>query len=296
MRALRVHRLRIGSYRAIQQPIDLDFCAPSGEPGDVVVLAGPNGSGKTSILEAIAFAVGRPDLVPRALPTGAVVEAWVTFDGKTEPVAFRPENFTLVDEERPIEFFSSWRSPALVGAIKPLAGPGGRPTDTEHNRLWRLKQRINDERARVAFQNGAGRESRADEWLELINRAWEMLHGDGTRIEAQLADPNADDVRADLYLVRDDQRLCAVDELSSGEIELLTLAGAVVLNKLNDGLVLIDEPELHLHPEWQAAILPALRILAPRSQFIVATHSDTIWDRAVGHVQISLMPRRSSAP
>jgi predicted ATPase len=118
------------------------------------------------------------------------------------------------------------------------------------------------------------------------------LHHADTRIDAQLVDPDAEDVRADLYLVRGDQRICTVDQLSSGEVELSTIAGAVVLDELVDGLVLIDEPELHLHHEWQAGILPALRELVPKAQFIVATHSDTVWDRSPGYARFSLMPRR----
>jgi len=39
------------------------------------------------------------------------------------------------------------------------------------------------------------------------------------------------------------------------------------------GLVLIDEIELHLHPEWQAKIARVLTSVFPRMQFIVTTHS-----------------------
>ena len=39
------------------------------------------------------------------------------------------------------------------------------------------------------------------------------------------------------------------------------------------GIVVIDEPELHLHPELQERILPGLTALFPNAQFIIATHS-----------------------
>jgi ABC-type cobalamin/Fe3+-siderophores transport system ATPase subunit len=38
-------------------------------------------------------------------------------------------------------------------------------------------------------------------------------------------------------------------------------------------VVLIDEPEAHLHPKWQRFVLPALQRLLPNSQIIAATHS-----------------------
>lgn len=43
-----------------------------------------------------------------------------------------------------------------------------------------------------------------------------------------------------------------------------------------DGIVLIDELELHLHPEWQAKIAKILTKTFPLAQFITATHSPHI--------------------
>ncbi len=40
-----------------------------------------------------------------------------------------------------------------------------------------------------------------------------------------------------------------------------------------EGLVLIDELDLFLHPVWQAQLIPALKHIFPRIQFIVTTHS-----------------------
>ncbi|MCA1179740.1 MULTISPECIES: AAA family ATPase [unclassified Pantoea] len=40
-----------------------------------------------------------------------------------------------------------------------------------------------------------------------------------------------------------------------------------------DGIVLIDEVEMHLHPEWQGKITEVLTTLFPQAQFIVTTHS-----------------------
>jgi predicted ATP-dependent endonuclease of OLD family len=39
------------------------------------------------------------------------------------------------------------------------------------------------------------------------------------------------------------------------------------------GVVLIDEIDLHLHPEWQRTVLPTLGAALPNVQFIVTTHS-----------------------
>lgn len=43
-----------------------------------------------------------------------------------------------------------------------------------------------------------------------------------------------------------------------------------------EGLVLIDEIDLYLHPTWQARLIPALRKTFPRLQFVATTHSPVV--------------------
>ena len=43
-----------------------------------------------------------------------------------------------------------------------------------------------------------------------------------------------------------------------------------------DGVVLIDEVDLHLHPAWQHRILSDLQEIFPKVQFIVTTHAPTV--------------------
>lgn len=43
-----------------------------------------------------------------------------------------------------------------------------------------------------------------------------------------------------------------------------------------DGVILIDEIDLHLHPTWQARLINTLKKLFPKAQFIVTTHSPSI--------------------
>jgi len=43
--------------------------------------------------------------------------------------------------------------------------------------------------------------------------------------------------------------------------------------RLTEGVVLIDEIELHLHPAWQRRVIGDLRRAFPRIQFVATTHS-----------------------
>lgn len=65
------------------------------------------------------------------------------------------------------------------------------------------------------------------------------------------------------------------EKFSSGEKEIVHFLLAMFALNVQDGLIVIDEPELHLHPRWQRIFLNLFRDVADdrRNQFIVATHS-----------------------
>ncbi|SEH06529.1 AAA family ATPase [Candidatus Venteria ishoeyi] len=46
--------------------------------------------------------------------------------------------------------------------------------------------------------------------------------------------------------------------------------------KTSPGVVLIDEVDMHLHPQWQQTVIAALRQAFPEIQFIVTTHSPQV--------------------
>ncbi len=78
-----------------------------------------------------------------------------------------------------------------------------------------------------------------------------------------------------------------INQLSDGEKNLLAMVGdiarrlAIANPSLEDplkgeGIILIDEIELHLHPQRQREIIPALTSTFPHCQFIVTTHSPQV--------------------
>ena len=78
-----------------------------------------------------------------------------------------------------------------------------------------------------------------------------------------------------------------VRQLSDGEKCLLALVGdlakrlAIANPSLKDPLqgravVLIDEFDLHLHPQWQHQVIPGLLKTFPECQFVLTTHSPQV--------------------
>ena len=78
-----------------------------------------------------------------------------------------------------------------------------------------------------------------------------------------------------------------VSQLSQGEKSLMALVGdiarrlAMMNPKLNNplhgkGIILIDEIDMHLHPQWQRSIIQRLQTTFPNCQFILTTHSPLV--------------------
>jgi len=69
-----------------------------------------------------------------------------------------------------------------------------------------------------------------------------------------------------------------IDELSTGEKTLLSKILYIYFKDYKDKVILIDEPELSLHPSWQNKILSVYERLAKQNncQIIIATHSSHI--------------------
>ena len=91
----------------------------------------------------------------------------------------------------------------------------------------------------------------------------------------------------------EDGRAAPWSELSDGYHVFTALVAdiarrAVMLNEFDgaeapakvEGVVLIDEIDLHLHPRWQREALPRLRDVFPKLQLIVTTHSPQVLSSA----------------
>ena len=65
-----------------------------------------------------------------------------------------------------------------------------------------------------------------------------------------------------------------LDSLSSGEKHVLMLLVDTLLAEENS--MIIDEPEISMHVDWQRKLIQIMRALNPQAQLIVATHSPEI--------------------
>ncbi|MEQ9487027.1 AAA family ATPase [Coleofasciculus sp. F4-SAH-05] len=90
------------------------------------------------------------------------------------------------------------------------------------------------------------------------------------------------------FIITKNNQNLKLEQLSDGEKMLLMLVTDLArrfaianpglgVNALEgEGIVLIDEIDLHLHPQWQRIVIPSLTRTFPNCQFIVTTHSPQV--------------------
>lgn len=103
---------------------------------------------------------------------------------------------------------------------------------------------------------------------------------------------------AGLMVLEKDGQTLPLDQFSDGESTLLLMVGDIARSVArtrreehqpsDEGVILIDGIELHLHPRWQRAVMPALTATFPNIQFIVTTHSPQVIGEVPRECVISL--------
>lgn len=112
---------------------------------------------------------------------------------------------------------------------------------------------------------GADKEVRfVSDSLAKIGYTWDM----------DLIDPNRN-----TYTIRlkKDGNVFLLNQASSGEVELINFILGMITLGLKGGIIIVDEPELHLHPKWIAFLRGFFMQYAftEKNQLMIVTHSGT---------------------
>ncbi|MEZ8067126.1 AAA family ATPase [Vibrio sp. 10N.222.54.F12] len=74
---------------------------------------------------------------------------------------------------------------------------------------------------------------------------------------------------------RDNKRI-NLNQLSSGEKQLLIIFLNVIINSGKSSILIMDEPESSLHVEWQSSFIDSVKELNPKMQIVSTTHNPLI--------------------
>ncbi len=281
----------------------MDLARPAEGKGQWTVLIGPNGSGKTTVLRSLILGT-RNVKDPSIWPRGAFSEGWqriasddeqcsegrITFQlaggqvYKTLIPTQRPEDMEQIPRYTaakafPIFAYGCRRGSALSGVSRALdLGDDNGPevatlfddqAGLVHAETW-LIQLEGDAPKNVQSQHIFNAVTRAMCDLLGLARVWVADRRVWVKEEGKPALPLG--CLSDGYLT-------SAGWLIDLIARWLTLAGreqyVVGPDFMSEmrGLVLIDEIDLHLHPQWQIEIISKTRNLFPQLSFFVTTHS-----------------------
>ena len=93
------------------------------------------------------------------------------------------------------------------------------------------------------------------------------------------------------FIIFSDGKRSSFNVLSSGERHIVTLLFSVTHMSNTNGIVLVDEPELSLHIDWQKIILRELMSQIKQKQVLVCTHSPDVISDYFEHL-IEMKPKK----
>lgn len=315
---LKITGLHIAGYRSIKR-LDLpeDGIAWAGQMPDIILVGGANGSGKTTLLESL-FAVFasralndpdsallfpptsefRLDVVATSKTSGEAQELWLASGSEAFVRSHsKSDSWMLHHRERMARVSNTWKKLLIDDQIGPhvLYFPTDRQLlfpdpekqtveyfDTPMQFAWRFTPARTHEESLLAelkwgrFEDLSAKEEGRQERVSRF-----AAYADAFR---RFVDQSKTLVwqGGHLRVRTTDGALHPLPELSSGEKQVLLFASELHHRWTPGSLVLIDEPELHLHAAWQTTLFQLIRDLQRErgGQAILTTQSNHLFGLA----------------
>ncbi len=262
-------------------------------------ICGPNGIGKTTLLECVAHSLSYQNtkiLRRNVAAAQGRFRALLDVDGVEKQSNIQIQDFTP-DKDARINGLSQYASKILSLKVtrtfqyQPLNAVG-RDVDKQNYHIYEeAKHGVNIGEVKNWFVNrylysaheGALTEQQINN-LELAKKSFSLLNENFSfsRVMASSNEIMIHTPNGEIYY----------EYLSSGFKSCLSIIFGIIkdielrfkepcINADDfDGVILIDELELHLHPEWQSKIARILLQVFPNAQFITSTHSPHILQSA----------------
>ncbi len=234
---------------------------------DVNILIGINGSGKTTLFN-ILDAILKADV--RRLKTYGV-EVEITIDGRN--VEFMPGmNTGLLKTALGSVSYQKISTFDVPFRDRPKAGK-------EYSQLY-------NELHTIVYDIGGPNPSFSDYRLKAtnfpgeadkINQRIRVLFETVNRLFAKTQKTIQIDPHTNHLIFIDDGEVIPLYKLSSGEKQLLLILLRVFPMEEQPYVLLMDEPEISLHIEWQYKLFEEIRCLNPNCQIITSTHSPSLF-------------------
>ena len=268
-----ITRIEIHNFRVIEDLV-LDFPPMGEEEKSWLVLLGENGVGKSSVLKAVALALideeqygaqgFKPEKILRVGSQSGYVKVYLTDYSEPFEVRFDRHKFEKANKNKLQSYLFGYGGTRLLPQSDHEPAPTNGVSRTEN--LFDPFLPLIDARS----------------WL--LSLKWKLFGYSSLALKDLLVREDEDKLfrRKGLVKLRlaDFGASISLEELSDGYQSIVALI-ADILNVMlktwptadkSQGIVLIDEIDVHLHPRWKIEIVNRLRRVFPRVQFVVTTH------------------------
>ena len=115
-----------------------------------------------------------------------------------------------------------------------------------------------------------------DMFIEIVNEAFKRTN------------KTVDTTKSKLQFKIGDELLESNKRLSSGEKQFIIVMLTILLQRNQESILIMDEPEISMHLDWQRNLIQNIQKLNPNCQIILATHSPGIimdgWEQLVSNI------------
>lgn len=252
---------------------------------DVNILVGINGSGKSTLLKILASLLSGAHEKEKLKAYGAGFSAELTFDTWTD-TGWKGEEYTDIFSADPappyrVSLFKPPHTALLSTFDAPIRDKQrlkGEESSLDQELDYLIYQReksnpVNFTNYRLkatmpTYDSQQIAESIRSFFSDIINPLFE---GTGKTIEI--------DETSNEVVFRQGDCLLGLTALSAGEKQLLIILFRLFLTEKKEYVILMDEPELSLHIAWQQKLIDTLLSVNPNGQFIIATHSPSLFGK-----------------
>ena len=288
---MKIEKVHIKNIRGIKD-LELSF-KKDNKILDVIVLAGVNGSGKTTILEAIKDFFYNENVNYDELEKSNVnldifleeFEKYSSYNLKRvkflNTFHYKKSDNNTSSQNQTINNFES-----LAKIIYVPAENNFEKVKTDTTTLLRISQFINiinsnvikDIPSYIATRRNYLATIEEDLTMkEITNKVINEINGifDILELDVKLKGFSKDEKTLPIFENSAGEEF-DINDLSSGEKQLFLRTLSIKMLEPNNSIILIDEPELSLHPKWQQRIIEVYKKIGENNQIIVATHSPHI--------------------